>query len=130
MNNNRFPMYAGLIAALAFAAIAPAYAAGAKTQMAANKTKTAQPAKPVGQVVEYTELESRVGQTLVIETTFKTTRTGKLVKYTQPVLTLDIGTEAKPMELSVPKETIKTITVITPAATTDKDAGTSGAKKN
>ena len=66
----------------------------------------------------------------MIETTFKTTRTGKLVKYTQPVLTLDIGTEAKPFELSVPKETIKTITVITPAATTDKDAGTSGAKKN
>ena len=129
MKNNRFPMYAGLIA-LAFAAFAPAFAAGTKTQTAANKTKTAQPAKPAGQVVEYAELESRVGQTVMIETTFKTTRTGKLVKYTQPVLTLDIGTEAKPMELSVPKETIKTITVLTPAATTDKDAGTSGAKKN
>ena len=125
MKNNPFPMMASLIVALALAgaSVPPADAAG-------TKTKTAQPAKPVGQAVEYAELESRVGQTLVIETTFKTTRTGKLVKYTQPVLTLDIGTEAKPMELSVPKETIKTITVITPAATTDKDAGTSGAKKN
>jgi hypothetical protein len=130
MKNNRFPMVAGLIVALAFAAFTPAFAAGTKTQTAANKAKTTQPAKPAGQAVEYAELESRVGQTVMIETTFKTTRTGKLVKYTQPVLTLDIGTEAKPMELSVPKETIKSITVITPAATTDKDAGTSGAKKN
>jgi hypothetical protein len=126
MNKNRFPMIASLIASLALAAgvaVPTAHAAAAKT-----KPKTSEPAKPVGQAVEYPELESRVGQTVVIETTFKTTRTGKLVKYTQPVLTLDIGTEAKPMELSVPKETIKTIMVITPAAT--NDAGTSGAKKN
>ena len=120
-------MFAGLIISLAFMGAAVTVDAAAAKQPATKKTE---PAKPVGQAVEYAELESRVGQTLVIETTFKTTRTGKLVKYTQPVLTLDIGTEAKPMELSVPKETIKTITVITPAATTDKDAGTSGAKKN
>ena len=126
MKNNRFPMIAGLIVALAFMGVAVTVDAAA----AKPASKKTEPAKPVGQSVEYAELESRVGQTLVIETTFKTTRTGKLVKYTQPVLTLDIGTEAKPMELSVPKETIKTITVIAPAATTDKDAGTSGAKKN
>jgi len=119
-------MIASLIASLALAAavaVPTAHAAAAKT-----KAKTSEPAKPAGQAVEYAELESRVGQTLVIETTFKTTRTGKLVKYTQPSLTLDIGTEEKPMELTVPKETIKTIMVIAPAAT--NDAGTSGAKKN
>src|SRR4051794_8277257 len=107
MKNNRFPMYAGLMATLLFSA-----AATTTNADAANKAKTTQPAKPAGQVVEYPELESRVGQTIMIETTFKTTRTGTLVKYTQPVLTLEIGTQAKPMELSVPKETIKTITVI------------------
>lgn len=90
----------------------------------------AEPPKPAGQVVEYAELENRVGQTVSIETTFRTTRTGKLVKWTQPTLTVDMGTAEKPMELTVPKETIVKITVITPPAADAKDAGTSGAKKN
>ena len=90
----------------------------------------AEPAKPAGQVVEYAELENRVGETISIETTFRTTRTGKLVKWTQPTLTLDMGTAEKPMELTVPKETIVKLTVVTPPAADAKDAGKSGAKKN
>jgi hypothetical protein len=90
----------------------------------------AEPPKPAGQVVEYAALENRVGETVSIDTTFKTTRTGKLVKWTQPTLTLDMGTAEKPMELSVPKETIVKITVVTPPAADAKDAGKSGAKKN
>ena len=87
--------------------------------------------KPAGQVVDYAELENRVGQTVSIETTFRTTRTGTLMKWTQPALTLDLGTAGKPLELSVPKETIVKITVIAPAAADTKDdAGKSGAKKN
>jgi hypothetical protein len=119
-----------ILAALALAIAAPASLAATKSH-AAPKPKAAEPAKPAGQVVEYAELENRVGQTVVIETTFKTTRTGKLLKYTQPTLTLQIGSSDKPMELSVPKETIRTITVLTPAAAEPaKDTGTSGAKKN
>src|SRR4051812_45244520 len=104
-----------------------AIAGGFASQAQARKAPKAQaePARPAGQVVEYAELESRVGQTVSIDTTFKTTRTGKLVKFTQPTLTLDTGTAEHPVEFTVPKETIKTITVLTPA-----DAGTSGAKKN
>jgi hypothetical protein len=90
----------------------------------------AEPAKPAGQVVEYAALESRVGETVSIETTFKTTRTGKLVKWTQPALTMDLGSADKPLELTVPKETIVKITVVTPPAADAKDTGTSGAKKN
>ena len=90
----------------------------------------AEPAKPAGQVVEYAELENRVGQTVAIDTTFRTTRTGKLVKWTQPTLTVDLGTAEKPLELTVPKETIVKITVLAPAAADTKDAGKSGAKKN
>jgi hypothetical protein len=90
----------------------------------------AEPAKPAGQVVEYAELENRVGETISIETTFRTTRTGKLIKWTQPTLTLDMGTADKPMELTVPKETIVKLTVVTPPAADAKDAGKSGAKKN
>jgi hypothetical protein len=90
----------------------------------------AEPPKPAGQVVEYADLENRVGETVSIETTFKTTRTGKLIKWTQPTLTVDMGTADNPMELTVPKETIVKITVVTPPAADAKDAGTSGAKKN
>jgi hypothetical protein len=90
----------------------------------------AQPPKPAGQVVEYAALESRVGETVSIETTFRTTRTGKLVKWTQPALTMDLGSADKSLELTVPKETIVKITVVTPPAADAKDTGTSGAKKN
>jgi hypothetical protein len=130
MKNVRIPLHAALIASLALASAAfatNAAAAGSKPHAAAK----AEPTKPVGEVVEYAALESRVGQTLAIETTFKTTRTGKLIKYTQPTLTLQMGTDANPMELTVPKETIKSIMVLTPAAAEPaKDTGTSGAKKN
>ena len=90
----------------------------------------AEPPKPAGQVVEYATLENRVGETISIETTFRTTRTGKLVKWTQPALTMDLGSADKPLELTVPKETIVKITVISPPAADTKDTGTSGAKKN
>jgi hypothetical protein len=134
MTMHRFPKNTGLIALLAlmfsFAAVVSAQAAQPNTQLAAKKTKTAEPPKPVGEVVEYTSLEHKVGQQLLIETTFKTARRGTLIKYTQPALTLQLGPENGSIELTVPRETIKTITVLTPVAATDKDEGTSGAKKN
>jgi hypothetical protein len=127
----RFPLFASLIVAfsLAGAAAAPdAHAAGAKARAPADKSEAA---KPAGEIVEYADLENRVGEIVSIETTFDTTRTGKLVKFTRPALTIDIGTEEHSFALSVPKETIKSIRVIGAAAGgTDKDAGTSGAKKN
>jgi hypothetical protein len=126
-----FPIRAGLIALLAIAACmtaTTANAAGSKSHAAA-KTK-AEPAKPIGETVEYPALENRVGQEIVIDTTLKTTRRGKLIKYTQPALTLQIGTETHPIELTVPRETIKTIMVVAPTPEPAKDERTSGAKKN
>ena len=136
-----------LVRALSIALVAVTTFGLATTALAAEKThaaakkpaKPVEPPKPQGQVVEYPELESRVGERLVIETNFKTTRQGKLIKYTQPALTLDIGNEGQPMEFTVPRETIKTITVLNaaepapapaPAAEPAKDTGKSGAKKN
>jgi len=134
MTMHRFPKNTGLIALLALvfslAAMSAAQAAQPNLQLAAKKTKAAEPAKPAGEVVEYPTLEQRVGQQLLIETTFKTTRRGTLIKYTQPALTLQLGPENGSIELTVPRETIRTITVLTPVAATDKDEGTSGAKKN
>ena len=133
MTNQRFHIHAGLFGLFAAAAVGGlamnASAAGTKSHHAAPKAK-AEPARPVGDVVQYEALESRVGQELIIETSFHTTRRGKLIKYTQPALTLQIGTESSPVELTVPRETIKSITVVAPAAEPAKDAGTSGAKKN
>ena len=102
-------------------------ALAAKSHAAAKK---AEPAKPAGEVVDYPELENRVGQTVVIDTTFKTTRQGRLIKYTQPALTIDVGRDDQPIEFTVPRETIKTITVLGPSAEPVTDTGTSGAKKN
>jgi hypothetical protein len=106
-----------------------ALAGGVAFAAKAPKPK-AEPAKPAGEVVEYASLENRVGAMLAIDTTFHTTRTGTLVKWTQPTLTLDMGSAGNPMELTVPKETIVKIMLLTPSAEPAKDAGTSGAKKN
>ena len=130
MTQHRFhhALLVALVAISAGALATDALAAGAKSH-AAPKTK-AEP-KPVGEPIEYAALETRVGETVSIDTTFHTTRTGKLVKWTQPALTVQMGTDENPMVLTVPKETIQSITLITPAAAeAPKDAGTSGAKKN
>ena len=118
-----------LVALSAGALSTDALAAGSKSHQA-PKPK-AEP-KPAGTPIEYAALETRVGETLSIDTTFHTTRTGKLIKWTQPALTLQIGTDAAPIVLTVPKETIQSILIMTPppAAEPAKDAGTSGAKKN
>jgi hypothetical protein len=129
---NRFPKAVlVLLATLSTAGLATdALAAGSKSHRA-PKAK-AEPAKPAGEVVEYEALENRVGEELVIDTTFKTTRRGKLIKYTQPALTVQIGgTDENPFVLTVPRETIKTITVVAPEpAEPAKDTEASGAKKN
>ena len=106
------------------------HAAQTKTTSAGKKKAAPESAKPVGEVVQYEALEQNVGKDIVIETTLKTIRRGTLMKYTQPALTLKVTPDAGGFELTVPRETIKTITVLPPPAVLDKDAGTSGAKKN
>jgi len=124
-------MKTSLFASLAFGATLALAGGFAHDASAAKAPKPkAEPAKPVGEPIEYTALETRVGETISIDTTFRTTRTGKLIKWTQPALTIEIP-GASPLVLTVPKETIKSITIMPPvAAEPAKDAGTSGAKKN
>jgi hypothetical protein len=86
---------------------------------AADAATPAAPAKasqPIGKLVEYTELEQRVGSDLVIETTFDTVRRGKLVKYTNPGIAIQLGPEHGAVELSVPRETIRNVSVVLPPA--------------
>jgi hypothetical protein len=132
MTQHRFH-HAVLVALVALSAgglATDALAAGTKSH-AAPKAK-AEPAKPVGEPIEYAALETRIGETISVDTTFHTTRAGKLIKWTRPALTVEVANgSAAPMVLTVPKETIKSITIM-PAAAAEpaKDAGTSGAKKN
>jgi hypothetical protein len=121
---------AALAMSMGFALAPSLHAASPKTTAAPKKKAAPEPAKPVGEVVQYEALEQNVGKDIVIETTLKTTRRGTLMKYTQPALTLKLTPEAGGFELTVPRETIKTITVLPQPAVLDKDAGTSGAKKN
>ncbi|HEX3631458.1 MAG TPA: hypothetical protein VHZ01_03025, partial [Casimicrobiaceae bacterium] len=66
-----------LVALSAGALTTDAFAAGTKSH-ATPKAK-AEPAKPVGEPIEYAALETRVGETISVDTTFHTTRTGKLI---------------------------------------------------
>lgn len=86
--------------------------------------------------VEYTKLESKIGRQLVIQTTYNTTRQGKLLRYTKVGLIVKLGPENGAIELTVPRETIrKVMTEIGPADPlfpneTSPHEGKPGAKKN
>jgi hypothetical protein len=69
-------------------------------------------AEPAGTPVEYTELEQRIGDTVIVETTLNTIRRGMLVKYTNPTLTLRLSPDQGGFDLTVPRETIRSLRVI------------------
>ena len=91
-------------------------AAAQKSAETAAPATEAKPSQPIGKLVEYTELEQRVGSDLVVETTLGTVRRGKLVKYTNPGITIQLGPEHGSVQLSVPRETIRNVSVVLPPA--------------
>jgi len=139
MLNPRHPRFILVVALAALAsmsaAAAPAHPAD-KAKATDVKAKTAEPAKPASEVIAYKELEHRIGAELIIETTFNTIRRGVLVKYTNPGLKIQLGPEGGSIELDVPAETIRSVSIVTPvtpASPTQQAAppqGTSSAKKN
>jgi hypothetical protein len=74
--------------------------------------------QPAAEAVAYAGLEQRVGDMLLIETTHNTVRRGVLVKYTNVGLTLRLGPDHGSIELSVPRDTIRSVRVL--AAATDE----------
>ncbi len=120
---------AGTAFALACMCATSAHAAAPK------KAKVTEAAQPVGEAIVYESLEHRIGAQIVIETTLNTVRRGTLVKYTNPTLTLQLGPEAGSIELSVPRETVRSIRVIDSAAVAQpvgaaQEKGNSSAQKN
>jgi hypothetical protein len=124
-----------LILASAVCALAPlAFVAGVASAAPAAKKAAAVPAAPAGTPIEYSELEHRVGDHVIVETTLETVRRGTLIKYTNPTLTLQLGPEHGSIELSVPRETVRSLRIIpaaTPAAeSTPRQQGDGSAEKN
>ncbi len=143
MVKHRYPTLFVGAAIAAFVSIAtlagPAHAAAKGKTAVSVKPRTAEPAKPESEAIEYKELEHRIGSELIIETTFNTIRRGVLTKYTNPGLKIQLGPEGGSIELDVPAETIRSVRIVTPAASavpvvpTEAAAppqGTSSAKKN
>ncbi|NCT66027.1 MAG: hypothetical protein GXC76_00130 [Rhodanobacteraceae bacterium] len=100
------------IACAALMAAAPAFAA-----KPAPKAEAAAAASPAGRLVEYAELEHQLGAQIAVETTLNTVRRGWLIKYTGPALTLQLGPEAGSIELSVPRESVRSVRILAPAKT-------------
>lgn len=117
-----------------FAAAAhPKHLAGKSTKTPASAKATDTPAdaaKPAEKAIEYKELEHNIGAELAIETTFNTVRRGTLVKYTNPGLTIQLGPEAGSVHLEVPAETIRRVSIVTPAPQAATPQENSSAKKN
>jgi hypothetical protein len=122
--------------------MALARAAHPHAKKTAATEKPAEPSQPTGKLVEYTELEQHVGSDIIVETTLGTVRRGKLIKYTNPGLTIELSPEHGSIELSVPRETVRNVSLVlpppvpatpaTPATTTPAQTqpGSSSAKKN
>jgi hypothetical protein len=99
------------------------HAAAAKPAATAAPAEAAKPTQPIGKLVEYTELEQHVGEEIIVETTLSTVRRGKLTKYTNPGLTIQLGPEHGSVDLSVPRETVRNVSlVIEPAPDAEKPA--------
>jgi predicted cobalt transporter CbtA len=119
-----------MTASVAAVAANPKHAPTKATTAASNKAPAEAP-KPADTPIAYKELESRIGAELAIETTFNTVRRGTLVRYTNPGLTLRLGPEAGAIELEVPAETIRRVSIVTPAPqTATPPQENSSAKKN
>lgn len=104
--------------------VAAVLAAAVSASFAAPAGKAPAPAA----AVEYSTLEDHVGDTVVIQTTLNTTRSGILRKYTSVVLTIELDSG---IELTVPRETIRSISLAAPGRSQNTPAaGDTGAQKN
>ena len=112
MTHERKNRPSSLAAAAACAALAAAIAGGvhaAPQEPAAAPPPAPAPTNEIEQKLEYTDLPRYVGKTVRVKTTFKTTREGTLLKYTEAGLTVKLPDREGGMELSMPRNTIKEV---------------------
>lgn len=77
-------------------------------------TKEAKPAASSARPISYEELEQQIGAEIAVETTLNTVRRGILIKYTNPTLTLKLGPQMGSIDFSIPRDTVRAITLIKP----------------
>ena len=125
------------IKSMACAVFSIALSCAALPALAAGPAKASKVTPPSNQrEVNYQELEKQVGAHIVVNTTNGTTRSGTLLKYTNVALVVKLGPEAGSIELSMPRNTVRRVSVTTAAADplfpsdTTKQDTESGAKKN
>ena len=86
--------------------------------------------------IEYATLVGKIGSTLVIHTTNGTVRRGTLTRYTNVSISLKLGPENGSIELDVPRDTIRKLSIEIAAAdplfpeAKPLTEGKPGAKKN
>ena len=90
---------------------------------AAEKPSAAKPATAPtpaaaekGETVAYDDLRLHVGKKVIVHTRFKSTRVGTLTKFSQIELTLSIDTPDGAAELTIPKDTVANVVVVSPPA--------------
>ncbi|MBO9663147.1 hypothetical protein [Dokdonella sp.] len=103
--------------AIALIALLGANAAFALKPQPPAEAKDAKPvpAASSARPIHYEELEQQIGAEIAVETTLNTVRRGTLIKYTNPTLTLKLGPQMGSIDFSVPRDTVRSITLITPA---------------
>ena len=111
--------------ALVLGATAAAYAANPPATPAKPKAVAPEHAE---NTVAYDELRLFIGKRVIVHTTFKTTRTGVLTQVSNTQLTLGIEAPGGTTELTMPKNTIVSVALVT--ATPAPQPGTPSAKKN
>ncbi|MBN8480884.1 MAG: hypothetical protein J0L88_04755 [Xanthomonadales bacterium] len=106
------PIPASILALVSAFAVVPAAAAEPARSVKTPKGATSGQQR----TVDYTDLEKHVGAQISVHTTNDTVRSGTLLKYTNVALTMRLGPEAGSIDLSVPRGTVRSVTVtIAPA---------------
>ena len=103
---------------IALLSAAFAIGAGAAEKKPATPAAGAKPTPAEkGETVDYDDLHLHVGQKVVVHTKYKSTRTGTLLKASKVELTLSIDTPDGPSQMTIPKETIANVIVVSPDPT-------------
>ncbi len=132
MNPIKSPILAVFVAALSCSAPCTLAAGPAKAEKASKSAAASNQRE-----VSYQELEKHVGARIVVHTTNGTVRSGTLLKYTNVAIAVQLGPEAGAIELSMPRNTVRTawVTVAPADPLFPSDKGShqdadSSAKKN
>ncbi len=122
------------VLAIALACMAMESPAAGPARPATSKSPVQAPSQ---REVGYQDLEKHVGERIVVHTTNGTVRSGTLLKYTNVSITVQLGPEAGAIELSMPRNTVRTAWVtiapadpLFPSDVPGKQDADSGAKKN